>query len=257
MSSFNAPRCQHIKTSGTQCGSPALRDQRFCYYHRQSRPQDVECYEDWLASSHSGNITLPVFEDAHSIQFVIRQVTTMLLQQKIETKTASLALYALQIASANLKRMDLEKPRPTHVVIDPDKVAETPLGMTPWSATGNGHDLEEQAPKEQDTSNKAARPHHSGSAQSKAGHQKSKRVSETTSNQRALESAIKNAKMRDGMVKRGLCTQAECRDYCMNDGPDPLDRLRPGDLDPDEANLPPGTIRARATNHSGETEYVI
>ena len=27
-------RCQHIKTSGAQCGSPALTDKEFCYYLR-------------------------------------------------------------------------------------------------------------------------------------------------------------------------------------------------------------------------------
>jgi len=151
MPSFNAPRCQHIKTAGTQCGSPALRGQPFCHYHRQSRPKNVECYEDWLTPGHSGNITLPVFEDAHSVQFVVRQVTEMILHQKIDPKCAALALYGLQIASANLKRMETEKPRPTHVVIDPDKVAETPLGMTPWSATGKGHDPEDGERDEEET----------------------------------------------------------------------------------------------------------
>ena len=42
----------------------------------------------------------------------------MLLQKRIERRTASLLLYALQIASSNLKRMELEKPQPEQVVID-------------------------------------------------------------------------------------------------------------------------------------------
>jgi hypothetical protein len=42
----------------------------------------------------------------------------MVLQKRIERKTASLLLYALQIASSNLKRMELEKPQPEQVVID-------------------------------------------------------------------------------------------------------------------------------------------
>ena len=56
---------------------------------------------------------------------------------------AGLLLYALQIASGNLKTMQAEKAKPTQVVVELDKAAETPLGMTPWSATGQGHDLEE------------------------------------------------------------------------------------------------------------------
>ncbi len=46
MSSFAAARCQHIKVSGTQCGSPALRSKNFCFYHQQNRPLTVECYSE-------------------------------------------------------------------------------------------------------------------------------------------------------------------------------------------------------------------
>ena len=51
----------------------------------------------------------------------------MLLQKRIERRTASLLLYALQIASSNLKRMELEKPQPEQVVID----VVTPLKYEP------------------------------------------------------------------------------------------------------------------------------
>ena len=124
MSSSAAPRCRHIKASGTQCGSPALRDKNFCYYHQLHRPWAVECYSEskWA----TGEITLPYFEDAHSIQSVIRQVVQMVLQKRIERNTASLLLYALQIASSNLKRMELEKPKPEQVVTDLETESETP-----------------------------------------------------------------------------------------------------------------------------------
>ena len=125
MSSFAAARCQHIKVSGTQCGSPALRSKNFCFYHQQNRPLTVECYSEQQYAT--GEIDLPVFEDAHSIQTVIRQVVQMVLQRRIERKTASLLLYALQIASSNLKRMELEKPQPEQVVTDPDTVSQTPM----------------------------------------------------------------------------------------------------------------------------------
>ena len=116
MSSSEAPRCRHVKVSGTQCGSPAVRSKSFCYYHQQHRPILAECYSDGEYST--GEILLPVFEDAHSVQSVIRKVVQMVLQKRIERKTASLLLYALQIASSNLKRMELEKPQPEQVVID-------------------------------------------------------------------------------------------------------------------------------------------
>jgi hypothetical protein len=122
MSSFTAARCRHIKVNGTQCGSPALRSKIFCFYHHKDRPLPVECFSD--IEYATGEINLPFFEDAHSIQAVIRQVVQMVLQKRIERKTASLLLYALQIASSNLKRMDLEKPQPEQVVTDLEPVLD-------------------------------------------------------------------------------------------------------------------------------------
>ena len=125
MSSFTAARCRHIKVNGTQCGSPALRSKIFCFYHHKDRPLPVPCYSD--IEYATGEIDLPFFEDAHSIQAVIRQVVQMVLQKRLERKTASLLLYALQIASSNLKRMELEKPQPEQVVTDLDTVSQTPM----------------------------------------------------------------------------------------------------------------------------------
>ena len=134
-------RCQHIKISGAQCGSPALRGEKLCYYHDQNDTVAAELYLDGERYC-DGQIMLPPFEDAHSIQMVLRHVVQLMLQKRIDRKDAGLMLYALQIASGNLKQMQAEKPRPTQVVVEPEKVEDTPMGMTPWSASGRGHDPE-------------------------------------------------------------------------------------------------------------------
>jgi len=136
-------RCQHIKTNGTQCGSPAVRNEAFCFNHRESRPERVEVGGE--GGQGSGSVLVPVFEDASSIQMVVRQVAMLVLEGKIDNKRAGLVLYALQIASSNLKQMEEEKPRPVQVVVDTEKVGETPLGMTPWSGNERGHEIEEPA----------------------------------------------------------------------------------------------------------------
>jgi len=144
-------RCQHIKVNGTQCGSPALRNERVCYFHSQCGVTKVAVTEAWK----NGEIVLPPFEDAGSIQFTLRQIAQMLLEQKITEKKAGLLLYTLQIASSNLKQMNAEKPRPTQVVVDPETVGETPLGQTPWSASGEGHDPEEAEEEEEEWESEA------------------------------------------------------------------------------------------------------
>ena len=135
-------RCRHVKTNGTQCGSPALKGKELCYFHEQNQPRAMELYLDGDRYCDS-QMVMPVFEDAHAIQTVIRQVVQLMLSRRIERKDAGVLLYALQIASGNLKLMQAEKARPTQVVVDLDKATETPLGMTPWSASGQGHDCDE------------------------------------------------------------------------------------------------------------------
>ena len=88
-------------------------------------------------------LALPVLEDAYSIEFAIGQVMQRLLDKSIDAKTAGLLLYGLQIASSNLKQMEAEKPRPAQVVVDVERVGETPMGMTPWSEKEEGHEPEE------------------------------------------------------------------------------------------------------------------
>src|ERR1039457_1981921 len=134
-------RCRHVKTNGTQCGSPALKGKELCFYHEQNQPKEVELYIDGERYS-DGSMVIPAFDDAHAIQTVIRQVVQLMLQRRIDRKDAGLLLYALQIASGNLKTMQAEKAKPTQMVVEPEKAGETPLGMTPWSATGEGHDPE-------------------------------------------------------------------------------------------------------------------
>jgi hypothetical protein len=133
-------RCQHIRVHGAQCGSPALREEKWCYHHSQTRPERVKVKG---ADGKTSEILVPLFEDAGSIQMAVRQVAVLLLQDKIDSKKAGLMLYALQIASTNLKRMAEEKPRPAQVVVDVKKVGETPVGWTPWSFQKGGREPEE------------------------------------------------------------------------------------------------------------------
>lgn len=133
-------RCQHIKVNGTQCGSPARRNQRLCHFHRENQPERVK-----VGGKGGVNIVMPVLEDAQSIQTVVRQVAILVLGGKIDNQQAALMLSALRIASTNLRRILTEKPRPSQVVVDPEKVADTPIGMTPWTASEKGYEVEDEA----------------------------------------------------------------------------------------------------------------
>ena len=128
-------RCQHIKVNGTQCGSPALRRNRFCYFHKRHHDERVELNAGRQKSARARRrtiaIDLPVFEDANSIQVSLMQITRLLIAGDMDAKTAGLILYALQTASSNLGRTRFE-PRMHDVILDLASVGETALGAHAW-----------------------------------------------------------------------------------------------------------------------------
>ena len=140
-------RCQHLKVNGTQCGSPALRKQRFCYFHKDWRQKRLQINVN--IRREQGAVTLPVLEDANSIQVALMQVMRLLITAQIEHRTAGLLLYALQTASANLARTTFEPELPTRVVIDRATVARCPIGATAWS-TAKDREYDDQDEPKQD-----------------------------------------------------------------------------------------------------------
>jgi hypothetical protein len=123
-------RCQHIKVNGVQCGSPALRRNRFCFFHKRFHDERIRLAAD-RSRRGPGTFTLPVLEDANSIQIALMQVMRLLLSRQIEHKTASLLLYALQTASGNLRHTHFD-PNHHEIILDPRDAAITPLDYRAW-----------------------------------------------------------------------------------------------------------------------------
>jgi hypothetical protein len=129
MSINDVPRCQHVKVNGTQCGSPALRRRRFCYFHENYRLTQARLLAD---ESNVRICNFPLLEDANSIQVAVMQVIHLLGSGKVDTKVAGLMLYALQTACANMKRVSFEAQNATDVVIDQDTLDLTCLHGPQW-----------------------------------------------------------------------------------------------------------------------------
>ena len=125
-------RCNHLKVNGTQCGSPALRGGRFCFFHNNWHARRIQLNR--IPDKNDAVFNLPVLEDANSIQVALMQVMRLILSHAIDSKSAGLLLYALQTASLNLRHTDLEPATRERVVIDPTSVHETPLGEYLWAA---------------------------------------------------------------------------------------------------------------------------
>jgi hypothetical protein len=151
-------RCEHLKVNGTQCGSPALRRNRFCYFHKRHQDQLIALTIDQLRNGRTRRrkiaFELPVLEDANSIQISVMQIMRLLLSGQIDAKTSGLLLYALQIASANLSRTSFE-PYKHDIILDPATVSETPLGANIWDDSDFDEDEEDE---DEEENKKVAKP---------------------------------------------------------------------------------------------------
>jgi len=125
----NVPRCQHVKMNGTQCGSPALRNRRLCFFHDRIRREQARIAAD---ASAQRRFDLPLLEDANSVQVALMKVIQMLGSGRLDHKTAGLMLYALQTASANLRIADFEVEEVSDVVVDRDTVHNTCINGPQW-----------------------------------------------------------------------------------------------------------------------------
>jgi hypothetical protein len=116
--------------NGTQCGSPAMRRRRHCFFHESIRRERAKIAAD---TSAQRGFDLPLLEDANSVQVALMKVIQMLGSGRMDHRTAGLILYALQTASVNLRNAEFEVRRVTDVVIDRDDVDRTCINGPQWS----------------------------------------------------------------------------------------------------------------------------
>jgi hypothetical protein len=90
----NAPRCQHVRTNGVRCGSPAMRNRKICYYHHRTTSKPKTTRAD-----------MPSLEDGNAIQLGIANVLRQLMMGTIEYRAAYLMLYGYRLALRNLRNM--------------------------------------------------------------------------------------------------------------------------------------------------------
>jgi hypothetical protein len=104
------PLCWHVHANGALCQSPALKRQRYCYFHLRERQRREVLFQARQAASHTlkdadvfDTLDLPMLEDANAIQVAASTMFHALGTRQIRPRRAALMLYALQIAHANLR----------------------------------------------------------------------------------------------------------------------------------------------------------
>jgi hypothetical protein len=95
-------RCMHVKPNGIRCGSPALRDEIYCYFHRIWRSQPDR--QPFRPDPNGMVWNLPILEDADGIQMALQMVLDSVVASKMDLRRANTLLYGLQTAASNVRR---------------------------------------------------------------------------------------------------------------------------------------------------------
>ena len=93
----NTRVCTHIKVNGIRCGSPALRQEVFCYFHQRM-------IRGVRTPPKSRLHPIANFEDEEAIQASLMEVVNALVRNHIDVPRARLILRALSIAVRNASK---------------------------------------------------------------------------------------------------------------------------------------------------------
>ena len=91
---FNTRVCTHIKVNGVRCGSPALRQEVFCYFHQRM-------IRGVRTPPRSRLHPIAMLEDEQSIQAALMEIVNAIVRNQIDVARARLVLRALSIAARN------------------------------------------------------------------------------------------------------------------------------------------------------------
>ena len=97
------PLCRHTKTNGRRCQSPALTSSAFCYHHRKLRRTRASFMDFGPDRTTLSPRVLNPLDSAHSIQHAFAMVTNGLASGQLHPKQAGRMLYALHLATQNLR----------------------------------------------------------------------------------------------------------------------------------------------------------
>jgi hypothetical protein len=121
----NTRVCTHIKVNGTRCGSPALREEIFCYFHQRM-------IRGVRTPPKSRLHPIALLENKESIQASLMEIINALVRNHIDVNRARLILRALYVAVKNAPHTNFE-PFYRNVVTDVPEYPAAPPATGPFA----------------------------------------------------------------------------------------------------------------------------
>jgi hypothetical protein len=104
--------CRHVKPDGAFCGSPALNNRKYCYYHLECRGRRLRRARA-LRDRVPYRVEIPPLDDLGSMQLALSEIVQALGAGQLDHRTGGKMLYAIQQAASLMKfRAKLEAAQP-------------------------------------------------------------------------------------------------------------------------------------------------
>ena len=104
--------CNHFRENGKRCGSAAVTDRDYCYFHLSIRGRRLKMARA-RARRQRWHLELPPLEDLYAVQVALQQVVDAMADGHLERHLGGLMLYGLQQAATNLRAPDEAWDRPS------------------------------------------------------------------------------------------------------------------------------------------------
>ena len=121
------PTCRHVHETGAYCGSPALRDQKYCHYHLHERGRRLRRARA-LRDNLPFRLEIQSLDSLYAIRTAITDIAQALAAGRLDPLIAGRLLYAIQQASSVTRRIEQAE------AAQAKAMQEAPhLGVTPGS----------------------------------------------------------------------------------------------------------------------------
>jgi hypothetical protein len=97
--------CRHVKEDGAYCGSPALRDRKYCYYHLMQRGRRLRRARA-LRDNLPYRLEIQSLDNLYAVRAALTDIAQALAAGQLDPRTAGKLLYAIQQVSATNRRIE-------------------------------------------------------------------------------------------------------------------------------------------------------
>ena len=97
--------CRHVKEDGTYCGSPALRDREYCYYHLTERGRRLRRARA-LRDNLPYRIDIQSLDNPYAVRAALTDIVQALAAGQLDARIAGKMLYGIQQVTAANRRIE-------------------------------------------------------------------------------------------------------------------------------------------------------